>query len=517
MVNSIHISSFFPERKRSFSIAGAAIAVLVIAAVFGAILTGLALGLGIYPVAIALTAMMAGLLLIVYPVVGLWVVIAGALVGAGLADLYMPQLKLLVWGLTLLAIGVAGIALIKVFFSQVGQGISSDDAGSRLLVMLTILFVLCVIFSSFANWHGVSGFLVGLKGYFQVWALIIAIYYLTKNELDARRLISFFLLLGVLQLPFVLHQFLVLVPQRSSVVFAEHGIVAGDIVAGTFGGSMMGGGRSSNLALLCVICITLVLAQWRAGRHTLRYVVLATVAVLYLLFPMFLSEAKLFLVLLPVASFLLFRDRILRNPLKAIAGTTGLSVLVSAIFFAYSLLPGAESQRISSLKEMLHQNIEYNLGKRGYGNLMLNRLTVYPFWFKEHAHEDMVVQTLIGHGPGATSGGTFLSDDSLAHMRYRGYGIGLTGMSALLWEVGVLGTAAVLAMLFAAYRLAGRLVVRWQGSSHWASLKTAQIAIALFVISLWHNNYFVFDLSFQTLVIIILGYLLVMSRISAKQ
>jgi len=510
LTKSIHVSDI-TRVARDLALTGAARAVFWISVYLVSALVGVTLALGIYPVTIVLLALLAGLALIAFPDAGIWVVIVGALVAAGLIDLYMPSLRPLVWGLSLLSMGMAGIALIKALFGQVrNRTVAKEEAE---LAICALIFVLCAIFSSLANWHGISGFLVGLKGYFQVWGLLVAIYFLTKDELDARRLISFFLLLGILQFPFVLHQFLVLAPQRSGIVFAEHGIVAGDIVTGTFGGSMMGGGRSSNLALLCVFSVTIMLAQWRSGLITTGRAVLAT---LFLLFPMFLSEAKLFLVLLPIALFLLFRDRILRDPLKAIAGTVALGALLMAIFFAYSLLPSTKSQGVSSLKEMLHQNIEYNIGKRGYGNLLLNRSTVYLFWFKEHAHSDMLVAALIGHGPGATSGGTALNDDSLAYKRYRGYGIGLTGLSSLLWEVGLLGTAAALAIFFSAYRLGGRLVEQWQGTAHWPALKSSQVAIPFFAVSLLHNNYFVFDLSFQTMLIVILGYLLVMARINKK-
>ncbi len=486
----------------------AAQVVVSISAALLAGLIGITLALGVYPIVIIFLALSAGLLLIAYPNIGVWVVIVGALVAAGLIDLYLPALRPLVWGLALLSMGVAGISLIKYFFGHNSKwGGPGEGAG---LVIWSFVFVLCAVFSSFTNWHGVSGFSVGLKGYFQVWALLIAIFYLTKNEVEARKLISFFIILGFLQLPFVLHQFFVLVPKRSSEIFAAQGIVAGDIVAGSFGGSMMGGGRSADLALLCVFCVTIVLAQWRAGLLSTR---LAALSSLVFLLPMFLSEAKLFLVLLPIALFLLFRDRILQNPLKAMVGVISLMALLMAIFFAYSLLPGAKSQKALSLQNMLHQNVEYNFGQRGYGNARLNRSTVYPFWLKEHAHGDMLVQAIVGHGLGATSGGTALNSDSLAYKRYRGYGIGLTGLSSLLWEVGLFGTLAVLAMLLTAYRLGGRLAARWQGTVHWATLKAAQIAIPLFAVSLLHNNYFVFDLSFQTMLMVVLGYLMVMARI----
>ncbi|MBU2641422.1 MAG: hypothetical protein KJ889_06445 [Gammaproteobacteria bacterium] len=494
--------------SRSKSSPTGAIWLLMLVTLFAAALLGLSLALSFYPATIFLVLIIASLILIVKPVIGVWVVIVGTQVAVGLIDLYMPALHLLGWWLALLSMGVAGIALMKAFISQTRHPANTRDG--RALVAWLWAFIAIAVFSSLANWHGVSGFIIGLKGYFQVWGLLLAIAYLTRGELDARRLISFFLLLGLLQLPFVAHQFLVLVPQRSGELFAAHGIVAGDIVAGTYGGEMMGGGRSSTLALLCVLCVTLVIAQWRAGLHSLGRTILAA---LIFLSPMFFSEAKLFLVLLPVALFVLFRDRILSNPLKAFVGVVALGALLMAIFFAYSLLPGAKSQQTSSVQKMLASNIEYNVGKRGYGNLLLNRTTVYGFWAKEHAHGDMLVPMLIGHGLGATSGGTALNKDSQIFTRYLGYGIGLTGVSSLLWEVGLIGTAATLMLLLSAFRLGGRLADRWLGTSHWPAIKTAQITVSLFAVSLLHSNYFVFDIGFQAILMVILGYLLVMARI----
>ncbi len=503
---------------RTQSMSGTVWAFLVVM-LFAAILIGVALALGSYPVAIIMLAMAAAFMLIVFPFVGAWAVIIGGLVAAGLIDLYLPAFRPFFWAVVLLSMVIAAIALINTFFGQTDMQINTREVNG--LFSWIGLFIFFVILASLANWHGFGAFVVGIKGYFQIWGLLVAIYLLTKNVDDARRLISFFVLLGFLQLPFVLHQILVLVPMRSSEAFAEKNIVAADIVAGTFGGSMLGGGRSSNLALLCVVSVVLVLAQWRIGLRTTWNTALFS---LVLMSPMFLSEAKLFLILLPVALFLLFRDSILHNPLKAIVGAGALVMFLIAIFFAYSLLPSARSQHASSLQEMWQSNIEYNLGKRGYGSAVLNRSTVYPFWLKEHAYGDRLVAAMIGHGPGATSGGTFprnpresggtrLNEDSLAATRYQHYGIDLTGISSLLWEIGLFGTASVLAMFISAYRLGGRLAARYVGTVHWPTLKTAQISIPLFVANLLHNNYFIFDLSFQTMLMIVLGYLLAMTHL----
>lgn len=493
----------------NFSLAGFA---LWFTALLAAIVLGILLGLGVYPAVLVLFAMLVGIMFIVYPSLGVWAVILGVLVASGLIDLYLPSLYPAVWAFPILSMIIAGIAIVRHLF---GRKDNPNKIGKQASIMIiwAFLFVLCTVYSSLANWSGASNFVIGLKGYFQAWGLMAAIYFITKDEEEARKLIMFFLPLGLLQLPFVLHQFLVLVPLRSTNELAEKFVVAGDIVAGTFGGKMWEGGRSPNLAVLCVISITIALALWRAD--LIKKSRAMSCSFLFL-FPMFLSEAKIFLMLLPVALFLLFRDYITRSFLKAAMSLVAVCVLLIGIFFAYSLLPGAKSQRASSLEEMLDQNIAYNLGNRGYGGDLLNRTTVYPFWLNQHTNLDSAASAVFGHGLSQTSGGTALNGRSLAKTHYDAYGIGLTGLSALLWEVGLFGTLVVLAMFFSAYRLGGQLAERWQGTKHWPTIKSAQIAVPLFAISLAHNNYFVFDIGFQTMMVIIFGYLLVMARIEKK-
>jgi len=280
-------------------------------------------------------------------------------------------------------------------------------------------------------------------------------------------------------------------------------------VAGTFGGSMMGGGRSSTLALLASVAITLVMAQWRAGHRSL------TSAALYSMvftIPMALNEAKLFILLLPVGLFLLFRDRILRNPVKASASGLLVVGLMASLLTAYAMLPGAKSQFTASVGKLLENSLAYNFGDRGYGSLVLNRTTVYPFWWAENPGQDDYLKSIFGHGPGVTSSASLVAASNLANTRYRGYGIGLTGVSSLLWEVGLLGTLAAFMLIFMAYRLGGKLEKRWLGSHHWPFIRTAQLAMPLVALSLLHNNYFVFDISFQALLLLLIGYLVAMSR-----
>jgi len=475
-------------------------------------LVGLLLAAGIYPVLAVLVALVAGPVLLFKPRIGIWAVLLGALAAAGLIELYFPALGAAKWGFALLALALPLVAAFELSYGRAARRGAAYRPPQPFLRWAMMFFIVFLI-STLANWSGGMDALVGFKGYFQVWGVMLVCCYINYSEREAGRLMKFLLLLAVLQVPFVLHQFLVLVPMRTGIADAAKGIVAVDIVAGTFGGSMNGGGRSSSLALLDVMAIALVAAQWRIGafstKKAMGYGVICMV-------PIALCEAKIIILLLPVTFFLLFRDRVLKEPLRFLAGGAVTMMLVGMIFMAYSALPGAKGQRAGSVSDDMVESVAYNFGNRGYGNAVLNRSSVYTFWLKEHAHSDEIWHALIGHGPGETNSTSVLMDSTLATKRYAGYAIGLTGVSSLLWEVGLLGTLAILLMLWTAYRQAVMLEAKWRGTTQWPLIKTAEISIVLYGINLLHNNYFVSDISFQTLLFLVLGYLIAITNIKRE-
>jgi hypothetical protein len=92
-------------------------------------------------------------------------------------------------------------------------------------------------------------------------------------------------------------------------------------------------------------------------------------------------------------------------------------------------------------------------------------------------------------------------------------GIGLTGLSALLWDVGLIGTLLVGLMFLSAYRLAGRLAQATSGNPlAMALFKGLQAGVAILALSIAHKSYFVFEMAFQTLFVLIIGYLIYSAR-----
>ena len=91
----------------------------------------------------------------------------------------------------------------------------------------------------------------------------------------------------MLQLPFVAHEYLVLVPKR---VGLGGGIVPVDIVAGTFGAILEAGGANAVLAAYQVIVVACLLALWKNGALSGFK---AAVLSLMLLSPMVVNQAKI--------------------------------------------------------------------------------------------------------------------------------------------------------------------------------------------------------------------------------
>lgn len=472
--------------------------VLLLSSMLGALL-----GLGAYLPVFALLALIAGAAILMSPRLAVWVALAGALCIAGLIELYLPGLQQVRWLFSLLSIVLLLVAAVR-FLAQPRQ---RGHTGGELLVLLCFVFVACAVAGALAAGMSKTAALVGLKNYFQMWGVLAALALFGYEAAQVSKFIRLLAMLALVQMPFVLHQFLVLVPQRSTQAAAERFVVAVDVVAGTFGGSMAGGGRSSDLAILAAIAIVYFFARWKAGQGSLtRAVLLSALAFC----PMLFNEAKLALVLIPLGLLLLFPQAILRRPLTMLLGTGALLGVLVGVLALYAALPGADAQRAGSIDRFLRESLDYNVGEKGYGSAVLNRSTVYGFWWREHARRGDWKGAVFGHGPGASNSASATVSDTLATTRYRGYAIGLTGVSTLLWETGLLGTATFVLLLMAAALQARRLARDSRLAAWCAELQTAQIGLVLLCVSLLHSNYIAFDLGYQAMMVLLLGYVLAM-------
>lgn len=458
------------------------------------------------PVALFVSAMF-GVFLAFVPKTMIWIVLVGGTIFAGTTTLYFPRLGPLRWGVVLAAVLLAVSALVVWVLKVLRRRAASVRSPARFsaLTFCASTFVFVALLSTVLNWGFSANAIVGLKNYFQVWGLLLAFALVPLSPRDANRYFLFLLPLGLLQLPLVAHQFLVLAPQRA-------GLTEVDVVVGTFVGSLRGGGANALLAMVQVICIAILAAFWRRAR--ISGPAGSLLSVLFLL-PVLLNEAKIVVLALPVALGVVFWDYLKRHLFVAlvILGITG--ALMTALMWLYA--EKLQSTRHQSVAQYWQQTLDYNIGERGYARYILNRTSVYPFWLKEHSLSDGL-RVLIGHGPSSTKEGDGgLIGNTVAKSRYPGLGIGLTAMSALLWEVGIAGLIAALGLFWSAFFVSGRLSRECADPLSASLLKAAQAGIAVFAISLLHNQSFVFEIGYQTILMLLLGYIMAQERFSHER
>lgn len=436
-----------------------------------------------------------GIFLLSRPAILLWFVILGGLVVAGLAQLYAPQFQLIRWSIALMSIALGLTALLDYTIQVAEKG-----ALPSILWWLTAFLALTIV-SSLFNQLDIRTFILGFKGYFQVWGLFFAIVLMSWSSEFVNRIPRALIWLAFLQLPFVLHQYIFVVPTR---VGLGHGVVAEDVIAGTLGASATGGGANAVLSALLLIVISILTSFWKRDLLSSWRLL---IAVLILIFPILVNLSKISLVYILLIYIILFWDELLKRPARFLIAGIFSMMLIFAIMTSYTLLT-SKSDPSMGWKDFVRNAVEQNVSE-GYGSLELNRWTSVAFWFEEEGNRPMV-QTLLGYGLGASreGGGGVGAVDTLAQKKYPGMGIGFTTIPSLLWDTGVMGLVLILGAFGAAFRTAGKLVKVYRHDPWMASVfHGLQVSVAILALSLFHKNTFVFHLTYQTLVMLIFGYI----------
>jgi hypothetical protein len=200
--------------------------------------------------------------------------------------------------------------------------------------------------------------------------------------------------------------------------------------------------------------------------------------------------------LMPIAFLTLYRRELLSRPQYAFLGLVLGGLLTVAATTAYL------NYSRKSLDDRIRDTLSYNIYERGYGGYALNRTTALTFWAR-HQGAESPIALVFGHGVGASH------DATGGHIarRYPGYGIGLTGASTLLWDLGVLGLVLFLTILGFAWRTAG--VLSRMANETWVKADAAaiQATLPLFAFFLVYRLSLLETLSFQIVFYALLGYL----------
>lgn len=453
------------------------------------------------PIAIALlVGLGVGGVLLVRTDISIWLILVGALLINGVVGLAFPSLTKVSWLFSML-----GFFLLAGGFLTL---LTTRKAAFPLPGFVTLLLVMMgvSVATSLFSEGGLVEVFAGTKRTYQLLGLTLAIALMPVDKAAYKRFgtwLKFLFLVALIQLPVAIFERIVLVPKR---VGMGNGVVPIDIVSGTFEASLEGGGSSSVMCIFLIVVLAYVFSAWREKLiGTGRMVIFA----LLLGGPLFVGETKLVLVLLPTMFVLVFATQIRRNPVvaglaMAIAG--GLVVVLAWVYFSVFAVQNMTPE------QQFQKAIDYNFGSVGYyDRYSLNRTTATTFWVRQHGF-DQPVETIFGHGIGSSYSGAASLAPGHLNRRYPFMAINLTGLSTLLWDTGLLGTALFLSALLAAWRASARLMKTAMGAVDRARVTALRVSLAFIAFSLLYSNSMFSGMSHETIVAFTFGYLAWMVR-----
>lgn len=480
--------------------AGIGLSVLVIVA---ALFLGLLAGTGNLLISVVLVVGAVVALLSFRPWLFAWTILVTVLVVLGTLRLYAPQFQYLRWLVPFASIAI----MLAMFILQAFQKQSAAKAPLPSLFWWLVAFFAAGLVPTLLNWSGLVPALLSLKNYFQLWALLVIFSLINFHGHFIRRLIIILLAIAFIQLPFVLHQYFYVVPQRPNIP----GLQPDDVIAGTFGADLSGGGNNALLAAYLVMSAGLLISMWQ---QKVLSGWLAAIGTALLIFPIFLNETKVSFFYIWVMFLVLFRQDIVRNPARFIAGHLVLGTFLLFFLYVYALIARDTGHRVNGILDYL-DFVRYTNLEAANPRFGLTRFSALTFWFGEHFPGD-ALHAFIGHGLGQTQEAGIASGEvynTLAGRRYPGLHIGVSALSAMLWDIGLVGVTVVSLLFVSAFRLAGRLARDWAGEpSAVALFRALQAAVAVLFITLPHKNLFVFEITEQGLFVLLVGFLIYSAR-----
>jgi hypothetical protein len=425
-----------------------------------------------------------GLVLLAFPTVLLWLTTWYALVGMGML-VYFAGLAEADWLLSAAAAPFWLIALAAPLDARRGPG---TPAGAPAFLWLLGLYLVLALATSMVSAESVAQVLVGLKFYVLMFGVTLALFLARWERQSILRLCAGIVAIGLVQLPVALYQFVFIRGHRLEVggrFAGDSEVEASDSVVGTMGGNPMAGGMSDLLALLLCAVLAGVLALYLKRVISARRALLLSGA---LLAPLLMGENKIIVVYFPLIALIIAGGVMRRNPLKAAFGALAGLLLIPVVLWAYYQIHW--STQYPTFEEALLRMSVYNI-RPADGALkregQLGRIEALEYW-ASHQRLGEIEHALFGHGLAAAKAGSRTVQPSLLK-KHGGIQLNFTGLSTLLWEVGLVGTGVLLGALAAAFLTAGRLArsPRLEPAEQCA-VQAAQVTIAMLPVWLAYQN-----------------------------
>jgi hypothetical protein len=324
----------------------------------------------------------------------------------------------------------------------------SERRGLTAFGLLVTTYLLLLAASSALNRIDPVQAIVGVRSYLPYVGVAALLVYGGLSLDFLRKLPTLLLWVGLLQLPVALVQHFIVGPWRGGLRSA---IGRDDeAIVGTFGGSVITGGYTGEMAAFLVMMVMLLLALRREGRVTVPMVILGACA---LLLPILLAETKIALVLLPLLLLACFGSDALRRPKFALGLAVGGAILIGAVILTYFNRYWQDGGvAMKQLGYSFDPEFMVRPGHRG-------RVGTIVHWFNTNVLSGDVVGSLIGHGVASSVEGSLTLGAGSAVRRF-GTGLDSHAMSRLLWDGGLLTFGVFVLLCVRAFIVSWRLARR---------------------------------------------------------
>ncbi|TXI41200.1 MAG: hypothetical protein E6Q59_02470 [Nitrosomonas sp.] len=423
----------------------------------------------------------------------IWLVFFMGLLVTGLLPLFFDHFaSKAAWGVSLLGFILMLIALVKIVTTP------NARKNTPAFVWIALVFMAYVLINMLAQWYSFAETFSGFKRYFQVWGLLFVLCWMVFDKQQIHYWKIFFLFAALVQLPFAIYERIVYVPIREGLMHLYSGLIPIDVVSGTFGASLTGGGASAEMAIFLIVTLAILIARWKEKvLSNNKFLLLVPI----ILAPLLFSEVKAIVVMLPLMLFGIYRNDMFTQLHYRLIGFVAVAAFIVVAGYAYLFAISQTQGNEISMSRYIEDTLAYNLSDRGhYGKDSVNRTTEFSFWFEKQGLHDPI-SFVFGNGLGSSHITGHLS------MRYLGYGIGLTTASTLLWETGLFGFGLFLAILILAWGCAVRLQRESTIPEVKADALAMQSALMLFAFYLFYRPGMLEIIGLQILFTAMLGYL----------
>ncbi|MGH8547098.1 MAG: hypothetical protein ACRERU_00545 [Methylococcales bacterium] len=469
------------NKARALHAIPVALSVILIACLFG-----IASALGNILIAFVLGGAVVGFFLLFNPPFLLYLTLLSAFIVAGSAK-YFGGIEKAHWLVFAAAIGF-WILGFQLMFSHYGQ---REGQAKSLPLFIKVFFAFCLfsVASSVINKSHISEFVVGAKCYFFFIGITVAVCYGAFKRDTLVNLLYLGFGVALLQFPVTLYQYMFIRSRRlqtGGFRIGDSAVEASDSVVGTFGGLMDGGGHGDVMAAFACIAIAGILLAWRKGVLSNKH---AVVFLLIAISPVFMAETKVIFFFFPVVILVVWWDSASRNIGQLIAVIIVSSVILYASLWGYYVIHWSHGD--SSFSSAIERSFSYSFAEhtgtdRSARGDMGRREAIEYWWKQEGLHDP--VHTLIGNGMAASKSSSTYIETGLVRKHF-GRRLDKTGLSGMLWDVGVLGTSLFVLSLMLAVHQASRLANIFEKSvQDYLLLKVSQVGLLLTLLGILYRN-----------------------------